>query len=52
MLAKILFVGVQHGTDNFGQELFHLLACNPPELLHSLFLSKGLFSSELGFFFS
>ena len=25
MLAKILFVGVQHGTDNFGQELFHLL---------------------------
>ena len=25
MLAKILFVGVQHRTDNFGQELFHLL---------------------------
>ena len=25
MLAKILFVGVQHGTDNFGQKLFHLL---------------------------
>ena len=25
MLAKILFVGVQHGTDNFGQELLSLI---------------------------
>ena len=32
MLAKILFVGVQHGTDNFGQELFHLLRARPVNL--------------------